>query len=118
MTREAQALAQALLDHHKRLRCGGVDVAKILESRLFSYGDLCERAGLPHLKPKVGKWLREIALWCHENGWPPLNALAVNHKTLRPGSGYGEAPGCNLDHWGDQVAACMGFTGYPEKVDE
>ena len=118
MSPEARALAQALIGHQKRLRRGPVDDTKNLESRLLSYGDLCEQAGLAHLKLTVGKFLREIAEWCHENGWPPLNGLAVNHKTLRPGNGYGDAPGCSLDHWGDQVTACLEFAGYPEKVDE
>jgi len=115
---EAGALAQELLDHHKRFGRAPTNNGTNLESRLLSYGDLCERAGLAHLKPMVGKWLREIALWCHENGWPLLNALAVNYKTLRPGCGYGDAPGCSSDRWRDQVTACMRFKGYPGKVDE
>ena len=114
MSPQAQTLAQTLLDHHRkecRLQSGetpSVDVCVI------TYGDLCELAGLPHLKPNAGKYLREIAQWCHDNGWPPLNALAVNHETHRPGRGYDGAPGCSLERWQDDVVACIGFAGYPE----
>jgi hypothetical protein len=110
MSPEAQKLAQALLDHHRkfcRLQSASLD------SCLIAYGDLCEQAGLSHLKPNVGEFLREIAQWCHDNGWPPLNALAVNHDTHRPGRGYGSAPGCSLERWQDDVAACIDFADYP-----
>lgn len=118
MSPEARALAQVLLAHHKRLRRGWAADSKVLESHLLTYADLCKQAGFQHLKPTVGKYLREIAGWCHKNGWPPLNALAVNYKTLRPGRGYGDAPGCNSNDWRDQVTDCIGFKGYPENVDE
>ena len=118
VTREARALTQALLAHHKRLRCRRIDDSKTLESCLLSYGDLCDQAGLARLKPEPGKFLREIAYWCHENGWPPLNSLAVNHQSRRPGHGYDSAAGCSLEYWRDQAAACIGFNGYPESVDE
>jgi hypothetical protein len=116
MSPQAQTLAQTLLDHHKkkcRLQSGetpGVDVCVI------AYGDLCELAGLAHLKPNAGKYLREIAQWCHDNGWPPLNALAVNHDTRRPGRGYDAAPGCSLARWQDDVTACIGFADYPDVI--
>jgi hypothetical protein len=86
------------------------------ESCGITYGDLCERAGLPYLKPTVGKYLREIAEWCHDNGWPPLNALAVNHETRRPGRGYNSAPGCSREGWQDEVTACIDFPDYPDII--
>ena len=113
MSPEARALAQALLDHRKRV-CGprrGMDFN--LDACLIPYGELCQHAGISHLKPSVGKFLREIAQWCHENGWPPLNSLAVNHQTRRPGQGYNGAPGCSLEHWLDQARDCIAFDGYP-----
>ncbi len=118
MTSEARALAQVLLDHQKWVRRAEIDDGTTLESYLLSYGDLCDEAGLADLKPAVGKFLREVAGWCHENGWPPLNALTVNHDSRRPGRGYDSAPGCSLERWRDQAAACIAFTNYPKRVDE
>jgi hypothetical protein len=116
MTPEARALTQILLAHHKQ-HCRSQDrVTGVTGSCLIAYGDLCERAGLPHLKPTAGKFLREIAQRCHENGWPPLNSLVVNQETRKPGHGYDRAPGCSLKKWRDQVAACVSFSGYPDTL--
>ena len=114
MSPEAQKLAQALLDHHRKVCRLQSRVSPGAESYLIAYGDLCEQAGLSQLKPNVGKYLREIAQWCHEKSWPPLNALAVNHATHRPGRGYDSAPGCSCEHWQDEVTACINFGGYPD----
>ena len=115
MSPEAQKLAQALLDHRKV--CGlQRQAGPSVDSCLITYGDLCERAGLPHLKPAVGRYLREVAQWCRDNGWPPLNALAVNHDTKTPGRGYDRAPGCNRETWRDEVAAAINFSGYPDFI--
>jgi hypothetical protein len=113
MSPEARKLGQALLDHHR-----SVCRSKIpnLEFCLISYGELCEQAGLSNLKSNVGNFLREVARWCHDNGWPPLNALAVNHETRRPGRGYDGAPGCSLAHWQDEATACIHFAGYPDAI--
>ncbi|HJU63105.1 MAG TPA: hypothetical protein VJ864_13750 [Candidatus Binatia bacterium] len=116
MSPEAQKLAQALLDHHRKMRRFQKEACPNVESRLIVYEDLCEQAGLSHLKPNVGKFLREVAQWCHENGWPPLNALAVNHQTRRPGRGYDRAPGCSRERWQDEVTACISFAGYPDSM--
>jgi hypothetical protein len=115
MSPEARALGQALLDHHKHV-CPPLAENPDIDLFLISYGDLCERAGLPHIKPTAGKFLREIAQWCHENHWPPLNALAVNHDTRSPGHGYDNAPGCSLEHWPEQMIACISFLDYPDRV--
>jgi hypothetical protein len=117
MSPEAQKLAQALLEHHRNV-CRRLQktTAPSIESCLIVYGDLCERAGLSHLKANVGKFLREVAQWCHDNGWPPLNALAVNHETRRPGRGYDRAPGCSRERWQDEVTACINFAGYPDLI--
>jgi len=116
MSPEAQKLAQALLDHHRKVCCLRNQAGSSVDSCLITYGDLCERAGLPHLKSTVGRYLREVAQWCHDNGWPPLNALAVNHDTQRPGRGYDRAPGCNRETWQDEVAASINFSGYPDFI--
>jgi len=116
MSPEAEKLAQALLDHHKEVCRPQTEAGTCVDSCLVTYGDLCERAGLSHLKPKVGKFLREVALWCHDKNWPPLNALAVNHETRRPGRGYDGAPGCNQERWQDDVTACIRFADYPDVI--
>ena len=116
MSPEAQKLAQALLDHHGKVcRSQGAEITSAA-SCVITYGDLCERAGLPHLKDTMGKYLREIAEWCQVSGWPPLNALAVNHDTQRPGRGYDGAAGCSLTHWKDEAMACIKFAGYPDVI--
>jgi hypothetical protein len=115
MTPEARALARALLDHRKRLRSTSGEQTS-LDSALITYGELCARAGLPHIKAVIGKFLREVAQWCDRNGWPPLNSLAVNHETRKPGSGYENAPGCSVEHWSDQAIACINFSGYPDQL--
>jgi hypothetical protein len=115
MSPEAQKLAQALLEHHRSV-CRRFQTTASIESYLIVYGDLCEQAGLSRLKPNVGKFLREVAQWCHDNGWPPLNALAVNHETREPGSGYDRAPGCSRERWQDEVMACINFAGYPDSM--
>jgi hypothetical protein len=114
MSPEAQKLAEALLDHHRKVCQPLKQTSPSVESCLIVYGDLCERAGLSYLKPNVGKFLREVAQWCQDNDWPPLNALAVNHNTLSPGQGYDSAPGCSRERWHDDAMACINFTGYPD----
>jgi hypothetical protein len=111
---EARAAAHVLLDHHRRFCRSRSAESSNFDLCLISYGELCERAGISHLKPTLGKFLREIAQWCHENGWPPLNSLAVNHETRMPGHGYDQAPGCSLIHWREEVEASIEFDGYPE----
>jgi hypothetical protein len=114
MSPEAQKLAQALLDHHRKVCRSQSRPNQAAESCLIAYGDLCNQAGLSQIKPNVGKFLREIAQWCYDRSWPPLNALAVNHETHTPGRGYDSAPGCSREHWEDEVTACINFAGYPD----
>jgi hypothetical protein len=116
MSPEAQKLARVLLDHQRKVRQPLKQTSPDVKPCLIVYGDLCERAGLAYLKPNVGKFLREVAQWCHDNDWPPLNALAVNHDTLRPGRGYASAPGCSREHWEDEVKACIEFIGYRDLI--
>jgi len=115
MSPEARAIAQALISHRREIGPKlNLDVSP--DSFTITYGELCERVGLPDLKLVVGKFLREVAEWCYGNGWPPLNALAVNHETRTPGRGYDRAPGCSLAGWRNELAACLAFSGYPERV--
>ncbi len=116
MTLEAHALAQALLHHHKRVCRPGTNSNPVIDSCVIAYGDLCDLAGLPDVDNSIGTFLREIAHWCYQNGWPPLNALAVNHQTQKPGRGYDRAPGCSLANWRAEAAACINFSGYPDNV--
>jgi hypothetical protein len=113
MTPEAKLLARALL--HWRTEHAS-DTTLNSDAYLISYSDLCQCAGVPEIRPNIGAFLREIAEWCDANAWPPLNSLAVNYHTHKPGPGYDHAPGCRLKHWPDQVAACICFTGYPKSI--
>jgi hypothetical protein len=109
MTAEACALAQVLLDHHRTACSPGKDI----NSCLIFYGSLCDRAHVPHLVRSVGHFLCEVAEWCEENGWPPINALAVNRGSRMPGEGYDGAPGCSLTQWPDEARATVDFESYP-----
>jgi hypothetical protein len=115
MSPESQKLAQALLDHHKKVCRLQSQAGSSIDSCLIAYGDLCEQAGLPHLKPTVGRFLvksRSGAL----TTLAALNALAVNHDTQRPGRGYDGAPGCSLTRWQDDAMACIKFATYPTVI--
>src|ERR1700693_1175821 len=101
MRGESRALANALLDRHRTIcrtlgRRGPGDVDDDgIKASVVSYGDLCERAGLGRNFARPSKdFLYEIAQWCDEHDWPPLNALAVNEQSGYPGEGYSNAPGC------------------------
>ncbi len=114
MTAEARALAQALLRHHRQVCRGSGD--RSVDACVIPYGLLCERAGLQYLTHSIGHFLREVAEWCHANGWPPINALAVSKESRMPGEGYNAAPGCSLVRWAEEVTACIEFGGYPGGV--
>jgi len=113
---ESRALAQALLDHHRARVTELPPRGKPATAQyLVRYGDLCAKAGVPHLTRVVGPFLREIAEWCKAAGYPPLNALAVN-QTGMPGEGYDGAGGYVMNEWPKDVEACILFTGYPARL--
>lgn len=112
MTAEAQSMARVLLDHHR----GTCAPGKSIDSCTIPYSRLCERAGIPYLTHSVGHFLVEVAEWCVLNGWPPLNALAVNKDSRMPGLGYDGAPGCTLEAWPAEVRAAIDFGGYPREI--
>jgi len=119
---EAHALGQKLLDHHRAV-CRGVSVSAsdLTDSQVarlsIRYGVLCERAGLPFLTRSSGGYLREIAIWCEQEGWPPINALVVNESGL-PGEGYDRAPGGGYAKWPEQVRKAVVCKEYPELMPE
>ncbi len=116
MSPVAKVLAQELLTHHAQVCRGSAGHPADVNLCLITYGDLCERAGVPHLTRAVGNFLQEVAEWCEENGWPPINSLAVNGDTRMPGDGYDLAPGCSLLEWPGQAEACIAFSGYPASL--
>lgn len=118
MTREAQAIAQALLDHLHYLRKASAGRLVPVAKAVIPYGTLCERANVPDLTHAVGQYLAEVAEWCKDNGWPPLNSLAVNRNARMPGHGYDGAAGCSVRDWPAQAEACIAFGGYPEHVSD
>jgi hypothetical protein len=97
-----------LLQHHRRVRLGAIP-----GSGLLTIDRLCARAGMPEYTGSVAVSLVKVARWCADRGWPPLNALAVNKETGKPGAYYRLAAGCTVLGWRDEVAACLAFDGYP-----
>ncbi len=116
MRPEALRLGQALLDHH-RLTTSQVPPGKgiIADRYTIRYGTLCTNAGVPHVLRIVGSFLGEVAEWCADKGYPPLNSLAVNETGL-PGEGYDGAGGFKITAWPADVENCIRFTGYPAKM--
>jgi hypothetical protein len=113
MRGETFALGRVLLAHHATVRRppGSRLSDGEVQRRLLSYGALCEQAGIAFLTKSVGPFLGELATWCGERGYPPLNALAVNATTRLPGDGYYDAEQCKL--WPSDVRACLTYDGYP-----
>lgn len=117
MRPEARALGNALLQHHKTRTQAAPPAQRVLIRRYtISYSDLCARARVPHLTRIVGSFLGEVAQWCADHGYPPLNALAVNASTAQPGEGYDGAGGFKMVDWHAEVERCIRFTGYPASV--
>jgi hypothetical protein len=72
---------------------------------------------MPGLRHIVGRFMEEIAQWCADSGWPPLNSLAVNAESWMPGVGYDGAAGiCEKHLWPQQVRECIRFRKYPRAV--
>jgi hypothetical protein len=116
MKPESRALGQALLDHHQLVTKKHPPGKKVVASKYtIQYGILCLQAGLPHLVRIVGTFLGEVADWCAEHKYPPLNALAVN-ETGVPGVGYDGAGGFKAQHWDIYVDECVRFQTYPAKM--
>jgi len=117
-SQEARAIGQKLLEHHSAT-CRSITVPPLdlLDSDVrrlsIRYRTLCERAGLQSLTRLAGNFLYEIAIWCDEKGWPPINALVVNQSGL-PGEGYDTAPGGGYARWPEQVRRAITFKGYPD----
>lgn len=116
MKPESKALCQVLLDHHAlTTKLHPPTSNLIVANYLIRYGDLCNRAGVPHLTRIVGRFLIEIAEWCEDNDYPPLNSLAVN-DTGMPGDAYDEAGGFKIINWPSDVDDCICFAGYPAQA--
>lgn len=119
MSAEARVLLRELLRRHEHM-CRGLGVNApvsvtdaMINRSVIPYGTLCQQANVPFLTHSVGQFLNEVAEWCDNNGWPPLNALAVNGDSRTPGEGYDGAPGCSLFQWAKEVRECIAFPGYP-----
>ena len=117
MDAEARALAKVLLAHHRAVCWPKRGTQPSIESCLITYGVPCDRAGAPHLQRSVGGFLAQVAGWCEKNGWPPINALAVNKELRMPGGGYDGAPGCSLLNWPAEVRAAIDCENYPLTLD-
>jgi hypothetical protein len=107
----SRALFADLLQLHLDV-CTPQPASPDVQACLITYGRLVERASVPISPRSVGPFLADIAAFCAEQGWPPLNALAVNQDTRMPGESYDLAQGCNLLDWPGQVERCILFRGY------
>ena len=119
MRPEARRLLLELLRHHRAVttRNPAAQTGRIVESSYtIHYGDLCTRAGVPHIVRVVGQFLGEIAVWCRERDFPPLNSLAVNADSGIPGEGYDGAGGYRMKDWTEEVAQTVRFKGFPLEV--
>jgi hypothetical protein len=116
MKPEARALCQALLDHHSA-RTKALPPGKnvVVTKYTVRYGDLCARAGLPHLTRVVGAFLGEVGAWCAAEGYPPLDVLAVGETGL-PGERYDGASRFTRKDWPHYARECICFASYPAKM--
>lgn len=114
----AEALFQKLLDLFWLLKNRPVMQPFQLypSGALISYLTLCRQAGVPEMTQSAGGPLEQVAAYCDQNGWPPINALAVNRNSRYPGEGYFSAPGCShtLEGWVEDVKAVLAFNQYPK----
>lgn len=121
MTDLAEAIGDALLQHHKEF-CSNLDTppetAKemMAEQVTIPYVVLLRKAKVADfVNPvNVGKYLDEVAAWSKENRFPPINALAVNGETGIPGAGFDAAEGCA--NWPEQVQKCIAYKNYPPTI--
>lgn len=108
-----RALGQ-VLDHHRQMTAQyPPNERPNIEHYLLAYNAPCTRANVPYLTRTVGTFLADIAEWCADNEWPPLNALAVNAESHMPGEGYDGAGGFNIVNWPTEVMSCIRFQEYP-----
>lgn len=115
MSDRAVKLANALLQHQRRFRREPKNVnQKSVEKAIIAYQAIGTNAHIGWRD--IGQPLRDIAEWCDEQGWPPLNSLAVNNKTHEPSKEYDGAGNFQLAQWCYDVRKCIGFSGYPKKV--
>jgi hypothetical protein len=111
LSHRAAAIAAVLLDHHRRTsrRAHATDD----RSSLINTDRLCALAGMPDHAGSIAVSLMEVAQWCADRGWPPLNALAVHRETGKPSGYYRLAAGCSVLGWRDEMRACLAFDGFP-----
>jgi len=111
---EAAAICQVLLKHQRAMVA--LRRRPPFQDCLLTYRDLCDEAGLPFLFEAVNGCLWEIAEFCAQNDWPPLNAMVVNSRTGEPHKSYDRAPGCSLKGWRDEAQRALAFLHYPDLV--
>jgi hypothetical protein len=114
MRQETELIAARLLKCHAAIRSHATSET-VTPNDLIPYGKLCEEAGVPHITRVVGFFLGEIAEWCFENGFPPLNSLAINADEMKPGPGYKDAVGCSEINWWKEVQTCVARE-YPARI--
>lgn len=117
MKRESVLLANELLAHHRRVVASKPPGKRVIHSNYtIPYGQLCQRAGVPHALANISFFLLEVAEWSAANNWPALNALAVNAESGIPGEGYDGAGGFKITEWPAELDRCVRFAGFPSSA--
>ncbi|HUI90830.1 MAG TPA: hypothetical protein VLX68_01155 [Chitinivibrionales bacterium] len=116
MFSKTKKILNVLLEHHK-LTCISNKFSEVpITTFLITYGKLQKKTGIAINLYSIGPYLDDIATWCFENGYPPLNALAVNSASQEPGEGYDLAEGCSTETWEIDVERVIEYRGYPTVV--
>ena len=117
-------LGDALLARHRQICAKFLDddpsgvPQGLVEEAIIPYKKLLEVVRAPvSLAESIGTYLEEVAEWCDAQTprLPPINALAVNGLTRRPGVGYYTAPGAT-EKWELDVRDCISCKRYPLKM--
>jgi len=64
----------------------------------------------------AGQFLDEVGRWCQRHGWPCLDSVVVKEDVRIPGHGYFEFHQGGIGEWRTEVARCILFKGYPDKM--
>jgi hypothetical protein len=112
---EAAAICQVLLNHQRAL--AAAEKRPPFNECLITYRDLCDEAGVPMLIEAINGCLWEIAEFCAQNEWPPLNSMVVLAKTHEPAKNYDKAPGCSLREWRDEAQRLRINTTFCARVE-
>jgi len=75
----AEAIFQKLLDHFWLVKSiSGLQPFQLFpKGSLISYSMLCRQAGVPFMTHSAGGPLEEVAIFCDQKRWPPINTHTI-----------------------------------------